>query len=148
MGNTTHTHTHTHSLTVHPHACGEHARAYAETNRNSGSSPRVWGTPHTHTHTHTHSRFIPTRVGNTNSVRNNFKKMTVHPHACGEHPLAPWCSRIQFGSSPRVWGTQQTSPAPSRRGRFIPTRVGNTDKCRRHRGIFTVHPHACGEHPG
>ncbi len=53
---------------------------------------------------------------------------------------------MEFGSSPRAWGTHPRRPLERDRIRFIPTRVGNTS-----RGIGgisrrSVHPHARGEH--
>ncbi len=50
---------------VHPHVCGEHARSPTDKHRNSGSSPRVWGTLRTGCAFFGLIRFIPTCVGNT-----------------------------------------------------------------------------------
>ena len=57
--------------------------------------------------------------------------------------LVPRCN---YGSSPREWGTLD-HPAPfGDHVRFIPTRVGNTTSEAERRVIFSVHPHASGEH--
>ena len=51
---------------VHPHASGEHLFARDMRSSAFGSSPREWGTPNTMTSSQIKTRFIPTRVGNTN----------------------------------------------------------------------------------
>ena len=132
---------------VHPHACGEHSRVSIMTKICNGSSPRLWGTRVVGAPRHNlKRRFIPTPVGNTSS-----------PRTC---PLAV------HGSSPRLWGTLSSLPLTVLRLRFIPTPVGNTareagvtnngssprlwgtQQDKRHYIIFySVHPHACGEHP-
>src|SRR3989344_3343761 len=91
-----------------------------------GSSPRAWGTPLSFFLPPRPLRFIPTRVGNTLYL-----------------PLA---FSVTCGSSPRAWGTHV--PARQRRWcrRFIPTRVGNTHASVVVNLIFSVHPHARGEH--
>ena len=53
---------------VHPHACGEHRTVFCTSYRISGSSPRLWGTPHCSLCLLQFGRFIPTPVGNTFSV--------------------------------------------------------------------------------
>jgi len=50
------------------------------------------------------------------------------------------------GSSPRMWGTLRPYRPENRRGRFIPTHVGNTLRKLSSMPRDTVHPHACGEH--
>ena len=49
------------------------------------------------------------------------------------------------GSSPRVWGTVDQSPARSPGPRFIPTCVGNGISVTPTERNATVHPHVCGE---
>ena len=91
---------------VHPHACGDHTL---------------------HTITLPSSvRFIPTRVGITNShdIRGSSKG----------------------GSSPRVWGPHVPPVFGHVGQRFIPTRVGITCILLPGLLINTVHPHACGDH--
>ena len=70
-----------------------------------GSSPRMWGTLYRFALNKQFTRFIPTHVGNTLYTKPEKLKITVHPHACGEHigklKTADTCS----GSSPRMWGT-------------------------------------------
>ena len=72
--------------------------------------------------------------------------MTVHPHACGEHPENHQSARHSAGSSPRLWGTQSPLAAAAPVVRFIPTPVGNTLLIGSALRSPPVHPHACGEH--
>ena len=107
----------------------------------------MWGTLPVASTVLYRQRFIPTRVGNT--FQSNFLKfsVSVHPHACGEHSRRSTSLPHSPGSSPRVWGTHCRSEAVNFRRRFIPTRVGNTSACGQTYQFYTVHPHACGEHP-
>ncbi len=91
-------------------------------------------------------RFIPTPVGNTRSTVAILSPVSVHPHACGEHPCAVVSPAANAGSSPRLWGTQSPAPSVSIRQRFIPTPVGNTNRWPFSGQDPAVHPHACGEH--
>ncbi len=111
--------------TVHPHACGERGSRANIISVLGGSSPRVWGTGINEIPRLVSLWFIPTRVGNGESIVTSSAVPAVHPHACGERAVTPMRTR------PKT--------------RFIPTRVGN--------GVFhsgnwdlpSVHPHACGE---
>ena len=128
VGNTRHCGSSLGRSSVHPHACGEHCPWAALKPGCTGSSPRLWGT-HGDRHVLRHpARFIPTPVGNTNSVLKKTIGYSVHPHACGEHILYSFSSEGVSGSSPRLWGThfrlQHCRPDP----RFIPTPVGNTTR--------------------
>ena len=133
---------------VHPHASGEHLVVDAVAISRRGSSPREWGTRSRHQSQRLGSRFIPTRVGNTKHDQNASRYTTVHPHASGEHCTATTDTRQSRGSSPREWGTLHWWPANLRRSRFIPTRVGNTQRTDSFATESPVHPHASGEHAG
>ena len=91
-------------------------------------------------------RFIPTHVGNTPPPSPVSFSRPVHPHACGEHIFsgAGVCAKI--GSSPRMWGTHSLRVFGICWLRFIPTHVGNTPATGATRSMWSVHPHACGEH--
>ena len=52
----------------------------------------------------------------------------------------------QCGSSPRLWGTLEAYYEDADEMRFIPTPVGNTITVGIASIIWSVHPHACGEH--
>ena len=133
-------------LAVHPHACGEHNDSLQLLPHWFGSSPRLWGTHLLKTEYPNKVRFIPTLVGNTLNITIKFFNTSVHPHACGEHPLRNLNHWQSNGSSPRLWGTPLILKEKRKTKRFIPTLVGNTYECDIMPGEKTVHPHACGEH--
>ncbi len=53
------------AISVHPHACGEHLARAASSASQTGSPPRMWGTPKHLTEAGSRQRFTPTHVGNT-----------------------------------------------------------------------------------
>ncbi len=111
-----------------------------------GSSPRTWGTLVGAHVGFPDDRFIPTHVGNTCHGQSSGLRTPVHPHARGEHSSGP-AGRSRFsGSSPRTWGTPPMHRRRDAGSRFIPTHVGNTPIARRSAMVFSVHPHARGEH--
>ena len=93
-----------------------------------------------------HSRFIPTRVGNTENFMEWCGDIAVHPHACGEYCTASEAIGNPAGSSPRVWGILGGIGVGLLLARFIPTRVGNTTFSPLSKYMPAVHPHACGEY--
>ena len=111
-----------------------------------GSSPRVWGTQRHKKGPGYPCRFIPTCVGNTLPPHVPRAMQTVHPHVCGEHTSQKEGTWFQFGSSPRVWGTQHCAASLIISIRFIPTCVGNTLQEPQTPIMTPVHPHVCGEH--
>ena len=84
-GNTSGTRCVSGSSTVHPRVCGEHTRPTRRHEENSGSSPRVRGTPVRADPDRAGRRFIPACAGNTVSTTRGTSQCT--------------------GSSPRVRGT-------------------------------------------
>ncbi len=112
----------------------------------TGSSPRMWGTPSPSFTLLPRGRFIPTHVGNTSLQTDSHCYPAVHPHACGEHRTEEITQRVEDGSSPRMWGTLRIDLLRIELRRFIPTHVGNTSVGIEHCDIWAVHPHACGEH--
>ena len=134
------------SATVHPHACGEHVLNYLDRSWSIGSSPRLWGTRRSRRSIDNRDRFIPTPVGNTLPNKRQPAALSVHPHACGEHPGSTRSGSRYFGSSPRLWGTLDHYNHAQIRSRFIPTPVGNTLPSDLSDRAAAVHPHACGEH--
>ena len=90
--------------------------------------------------------FIPTRVGNTVRSKTHARRGTVHPHARGEHEFEGIKTSVDYGSSPRAWGTRIIGYSVVYTYRFIPTRVGNTPGWPRFCFVGAVHPHARGEH--
>ncbi len=111
--------------TVHPHGCGERHTGVFIRARNSGSSPRVWGTRDCRSYRYRGNRFIPTGVGNALSCKFIGGICAVHPHGWGERKGLAEAMRQLYGSSPRVWGTPGHIDRPETEARFIPTGVGN-----------------------
>ena len=131
---------------VHPHARGEHRVGQIEFEEYTGSSPRPWGTRPDRRGHDQRRRFIPTPVGNTQRLVGELLPLSVHPHARGEHIGVPDQPAGRDGSSPRPWGTRSRGQEGTRRHRFIPTPVGNTQTAAPTSRVPAVHPHARGEH--
>ena len=64
----------------------------------------------------------------------------------GEHFCPVFIRDIFLGSSPRAWGTWSGRHLSRNRSRFIPTCVGNIQRCSPKISQFPVHPHVRGEH--
>ena len=105
VGNTTGDNCGRRSRPVHPHECGEHLNRPCATNWLSGSPPRMWGTLLRRSKSSDNLRFTPTHVGNTVCSVCRYARLTVHPHACGEHTQLTSLRRLRNGSPPRMWGT-------------------------------------------
>ncbi len=126
VGNTAHPPPGASQTAVHPHACGEHDDLWRGMHSRGGSSPRMWGTLIGSACVMGALRFIPTHVGNTGGYICWNSHSPVHPHACGEHSSVEICTRLDIGSSPRMWGTRERQGWRDKARRFIPTHVGNT----------------------
>src|SRR5690606_23803331 len=113
------------SQPVHPHACGERMPGMPPAPEPDGSSPRMWGTVSGAPRVASGGRFIPTHVGNGVVPIGMEIASPVHPHACGERRRMLLRVLLEYGSSPRMWGTVQLRAVDSVDQRFIPTHVGN-----------------------
>ena len=111
---------------VHPRACGELKSNVGEERGVGGSSPRMRGTPQSALSWSLVLRFIPAHAGSSSELQSTSRGSTVHPRACGEllrkgagtpvyavHPRACgelfspfYVSVFNYGSSPRMRGTQ------------------------------------------
>ena len=80
----------------------------------AGSSPRLWGTLGIAYYSAKHRRFIPTLVGNAKRLAQHMERTSVHPHACGEREDEPDGFIRVAGSSPRLWGTQDSGETECR----------------------------------
>ena len=69
----------------HPRVCGEHAQETERRAQESGSSPRMRGTPSGHIQTDTRLGIIPAYAGNTISHGVRYAGLRDHPRVCGEH---------------------------------------------------------------
>ena len=131
---------------VHPHARGEHDCIRTIRPITRGSSPRPWGTFSRSFCSRVSYRFIPTPVGNMMTPPMIAVRVTVHPHARGEHGVLVNQFFTHDGSSPRPWGTYQMGLTGAAVNRFIPTPVGNISSLPMASLELSVHPHARGEH--
>ena len=91
---------------VHPHSRGEHLHNNFASSVHNGSSPLEWGTQSSATAEVMPSRFIPTRVGNTDGSAYPSSRLAVHPHSRGEHNCIFCAISASIGSSPLAWGTR------------------------------------------
>ena len=110
---------------VHPRVCGERGDKGIQGSGESGSSPRVRGTPVRLVVEIQRLRFIPACAGNASAPRSAQLLRAVHPRLCGERMLTPGDQQMGDGSSPRVRGTLLLA------------------SCRE--APRTVHPRVCGE---
>ena len=111
----------------------------------NGSPPRVWGNRQIVKLGGIRVRFTPTCVGKSSSTSASRPASTVHPHVCGEIPLARWLRGVLDGSPPRVWGNPASPGSAMRTWRFTPTCVGKSLRCAFEETPCAVHPHVCGE---
>ena len=131
--------------TVHPRVCGELALVPLTCSVDTGSSPRVWGTPPVVSPCLLVHRFIPACVGNSRASGVLRGLPPVHPRVCGELDLIARKGKLWFGSSPRVWGTRFEPRYRKPDRRFIPACVGNSISIRSRSPESPVHPRVCGE---
>ena len=135
-------------VTVHPRVCGEHDKVYDAMLDESGSSPRVRGTPLEHQGGQRQLRFIPACAGNTTRAGPVGFDGPVHPRVCGEHIEIIMIVVGPTGSSPRVRGTHTDGQDNRNIHRFIPACAGNTASALSASRSSSVHPRVCGEHYG
>ena len=148
MGNASRTSETPAAGSVHPHARGERIVRVSASDITSGSSPRTWGTRLALLLLPPADRFIPTHVGNAALPGWPSRPAPVHPHARGERRALLTLPDLDYGSSPRTWGTPVGRRPREARSRFIPTHVGNAMASRLRWVRFSVHPHARGERSG
>ena len=112
------------SFQDHPHACGDKRIVLACAMWCGGSSPRVWGQARLRQSVKLLSRIIPTRVGTRLISQAQNTTYWDHPHACGDKKRGKNIILYDWGSSPRVWGQDESFKLPVEKLRIIPTRVG------------------------
>ncbi len=113
---------------------------------NSGSSPRMRGTPLHDAYIGGFMGIIPAYAGNTPMWYRWCAWSRDHPRVCGEHMVGYLAGTDSTGSSPRMRGTRLLAYPYARNPGIIPAYAGNTLwSCR----FFTStrdHPRVCGEH--
>ena len=130
---------------VHPRACGDNSWCRVDSGQDSGSPPRVRGQLLTWDRCASATRFTPARAGTITAARDQYRRVTVHPRACGDNALVPFGWMTFLGSPPRVRGQCGQRDSDADGYRFTPARAG-TMKLRI--GIVphaSVHPRACGD---
>ena len=85
-------------------------------------------------------------MGNTKIKQYTIMWMSVHPHMRGEYSVVSEVTSAPIGSSPHAWGIQGISFLEALIDRFIPTCVGNTNRCCWCSSAVAVHPHMRGEY--
>ena len=90
-------------------------------------------------------RFIPAPAGNGDTAIANSLIESVHPRACGERRTIIQAEYRDYGSSPRLRGTDRSLISGHRRFRFIPAPAGNGLYALAAPPLAPVHPRACGE---
>ena len=106
--------------------CGELAFGQVALAFDVGSSPRVRGTLFDAIVAGDRERFIPACAGNSSRAGPRAQRLSVHPRVCGELSAAASPSETNFGSSPRVRGTQRADGLVHQDDRFIPACAGNS----------------------
>ena len=130
----------------HPRACGEHYCIVCVIRVETGSSPRLRGTPDNRARSVPSGGIIPALAGNTKGHKRRLGLQRDHPRACGEHVI-PWRrENAVLGSSPRLRGTPVCFDCLPLHFGIIPALAGNTFRPDRIRGCPRDHPRACGEH--
>ena len=130
----------------HPRVCGEHALTAIITGIQTGSSPRMRGTPYRWCSRRAMRGIIPAYAGNTWSDSARWQETGDHPRVCGEHYSCVSDEECGTGSSPRMRGTRSAQcRSPCRRG-IIPAYAGNTRAYRQWCAWSRDHPRVCGEH--
>ena len=130
----------------HPRVCGEHAQETERRAQESGSSPRMRGTPSGHIQTDTRLGIIPAYAGNTISHGVRYAGLRDHPRVCGEHKITAGGASTEAGSSPRMRGTHLSAGASATYRGIIPAYAGNTGPPSTGGTSPRDHPRVCGEH--
>ena len=115
--------------------------------QNTGSSPRMRGTPRFARQERGLPGIIPAYAGNTLSRPCGVVPVRDHPRVCGEHRRYKRHAVTFSGSSPRMRGTRYSEVTARGISGIIPAYAGNTVGRCRVRWIRWDHPRVCGEHP-
>ncbi len=105
-GNTTTRVSRAGSAPVHPRACGEHNATLTNQDSNTGSSPRMWGTPLSAETRSAPERFISAHAGTRVLAAGTTPRCRFIPAHAGEHLAARRRATSWLGSSPRMRGTR------------------------------------------
>ena len=90
-------------------------------------------------------RIIPMRVGTRRCSASLLRLAGDHPHACGDKLSFLSSSGTYTGSSPCVWGQEDSFHTTFTKLWIIPMRVGTRSRVTVLRVRPQDHPHACGD---
>ncbi len=110
-----------------------------------GSAPRVRGTGVESGSVDFGDRFSPAGAGNRRLSCLSLDQTAVQPRGCGELASVWGIRQFQFGSAPRVRGTELTSIKEGLPLRFSPACAGNSLTCTKVQHDGAVQPRVCGE---
>ena len=130
----------------HPRVCGEHDAVPELSACDSGSSPRMRGTPTQGQYFEYISGIIPAYAGNTRNVYEMRYVVRDHPRVCGEHQQLQPTASLWAGSSPRMRGTLRQGHRKQGAFGIIPAYAGNTNVGDVQCVVLRDHPRVCGEH--
>ena len=130
----------------HPRVCGEHQMYGSLVGWDSGSSPRMRGTPSGVVGFVYKAGIIPAYAGNTFSRFLGMPDGWDHPRVCGEHRLFSIRFLSYRGSSPRMRGTLGLPARHRYESGIIPAYAGNTMIHHAPLALSGDHPRVCGEH--
>ena len=133
----------------HPRACGAHDDFALHCNTESGSSPRMRGSPGMPEDENEKGGIIPAHAGLTASLLGSRLPPGDHPRACGAHGKRRGGHTAGRGSSPRMRGSRSLFMVKNMQLGIIPAHAGLTlvNELIPHR--YRDHPRACGAHlPG
>ena len=130
----------------HPRGCGEHQEQAQTGAGTDGSSPRIWGAPHSRLIARRRARIIPADTGSTRLRVRLTGQGPDHPRGCGEHNMLNFPALRNEGSSPRMRGALCPCHATTTGGRIIPADAGSTCSRWQPQPVLRDHPRGCGEH--
>ena len=130
----------------HPRVCGEHVVGERKGSVQTGSSPRMRGTPFPTSKPCVTMGIIPAYAGNTSVRLESRARWRDHPRVCGEHAVKRKSDWPRPGSSPRMRGTLRQTDLPSGHVGIIPAYAGNTGILKNLLKRIGDHPRVCGEH--
>ena len=130
----------------HPRVCGEHVVGERKGSVQTGSSPRMRGTPFPTSKPCVTMGIIPAYAGNTSMPSETPPAHRDHPRVCGEHRHIESFARELPGSSPRMRGTRLCACPDGLPAGIIPAYAGNTNANQVANHYRRDHPRVCGEH--
>ena len=130
----------------HPRACGAHLKLKDVATMLSGSSPRMRGSQQGDGATATKPGIIPAHAGLTRVLALANLESRDHPRACGAHLIHNALRRPEWGSSPRMRGSQVRDNRRDAARGIIPAHAGLTTTGHTRSIKRWDHPRACGAH--